>query len=245
MTGITVFTVLAALRYDRVLIGHIGLIGAYAVPFLLSQGRGQYAFLFTYVALVNVGILAVSIARYWRSLFYPSFIITWSIFGLWYGFVNLRLTHLDLGMIFATVFFAIFYATFITYKLIGGLQFKAENVLLILANAFVFYGFVYGMADSSASLSTYLGPITLANAAIHLGVGVAVYRFASADRTVVSLLAALVITFVTISIPVQMDGNWTSGLLIRSSSWRWPRFLMTGPTLPPWNRLRRYSTRNF
>jgi len=210
MSGITAFTVLAALRYDRVVIGHIALVGAYAVPFLLSDGSGRYAILFSYVIFVNVGILAVSVARYWRSLFYPSFVITWAIFGVWYADRFDYSSDLALGLGFASVFFAIFYASFITYKLLEGLQFAAENILLILANAFVFYGFVYGMASGSETLEQYLGPITIANAAVHLAVAAAIYRFASADRTVVSLLAALVIAFVTISIPVQLDGNWVT-----------------------------------
>lgn len=218
MTGFTVFTVIAALRYDRVLIAHIGLIGAYAVPFLLSEGSDRFAFLFTYVAIINTGILAVSVARYWRSLFYPSFLLTWAIYGFWYAANYEPAVHLNLALAFAFVFFAIFYATFITYKLVQGTQFVAENVLLILANAFIFYGFTYGIASGNATLEGYLGPVTLANGAIHLAVAVSVFRFAAADRTVISLLAALVITFVTIAIPVQLDGDRVTLLWIAEAA---------------------------
>ncbi|MCG7859716.1 DUF2339 domain-containing protein, partial [Flavihumibacter sediminis] len=41
----TVFTVVAALHYNRQVIALVGLVGAYAVPFLLSDGSGKVGIL--------------------------------------------------------------------------------------------------------------------------------------------------------------------------------------------------------
>ena len=49
MVVFTVFTVIAPLQYSRQIIAHIGLVGAYAVPVLLSDGCGKVAVLFTYM----------------------------------------------------------------------------------------------------------------------------------------------------------------------------------------------------
>ncbi len=65
MAMFTLFTVAAALLYDRQVIAHIGLVGAYAVPFLLSDNSGNYLILFAYMAIINAGILAISIKKYW------------------------------------------------------------------------------------------------------------------------------------------------------------------------------------
>ena len=74
----TVFTVVAAINYNHQIIAHLGLVGAYAVPFLLSNNSGNYAFLFAYIAIINGGILAISLKKYWKPLFYTSFIFTWA-----------------------------------------------------------------------------------------------------------------------------------------------------------------------
>ena len=74
MSIFTIFTVAAAINYNRQVIAHIGLVGAYAIPFLLSDDSGKYAFLFTYIAIINIGILAISVKKYWKPLFYSSFI---------------------------------------------------------------------------------------------------------------------------------------------------------------------------
>jgi uncharacterized membrane protein len=46
MVIFTAFTVVAAISYNRQVIAHIGMVGAYAVPFLLSDGSGIVAVLF-------------------------------------------------------------------------------------------------------------------------------------------------------------------------------------------------------
>ena len=76
----TAFTVAAAINFSRQVIANIGLVGAYAIPFLLSNNSGNVTFLFTYIAIINLGILAISVKKYWKSLFYLSFIFTWVIF---------------------------------------------------------------------------------------------------------------------------------------------------------------------
>ncbi len=88
MAMFTVFTVAAALIYNRQVIAHIGLVGAYAVPFLISDGSGNYLFLFAYMAIINAGILAISVKQFWKPLFYSSSAFTWLIY--------LRLVHLKI-----------------------------------------------------------------------------------------------------------------------------------------------------
>ncbi len=136
----TAFTVAAAWNYSKQVIAHIGLVGAYAVPFLLSTGSANYKFLFTYIAIINVGILAVSLKKYWKPLFFTSFFFTWIIYVGWY--LNRFSTdqHFTLGLVFLTIYFLIFYCTFIGYKLLSDQNLAAENVSLILANSAIFFG---------------------------------------------------------------------------------------------------------
>jgi uncharacterized membrane protein len=76
----TVFGVIAALHYNQVVIAHIGLVGAIAIPFLLSDGSGRVVVLFSYMAVINVGILILSFYKYWKSLYYAAFVLTWLIY---------------------------------------------------------------------------------------------------------------------------------------------------------------------
>ena len=215
MTMFTAFTVVAAINYSRQIIAHLGLVGAYAIPFMLSDNSGNYAFLFTYIAIINTGILTISLKKYWKPLFYTSFFFTWVIYYGWYLSMYKPDAHFNLAFLFLGVYFLIFYLTFIGYKVISNENVALENVTLILSNSFIFYGIGYSLLDYRAGFENYLGLFTVGNAAIHFAFAAAISRLKLFPTDLVYLLTALIITFATISIPVQMDGNrvtliWTA-----------------------------------
>jgi len=204
----TIFTVLTAIKYNRQIIAHFGLVGAYTIPFLLSDNSGNYGFLFSYISIINLGILAISIKKYWKSLFYSSFLITWATFAGWFLFKYNSLDYFHLALTFLTVFFFIFYTTFISYKILSKENFTSEIVFLVLANSFIFYGFGYAIIGSRAGGEYFLGLFTAANAFVHFIVAWTISKLNLADRTVVYLISALVLTFISITIPVQFHSNW-------------------------------------
>lgn len=210
MAIFTAFTVASAIIYDRQVIAHIGLVGAYAVPFLLSDGSGNYLFLFTYMAILNGGILAISVTRYWRPLYYTSFIFTWLIFGAWFFDKFNQSVHFGLAVIFASIFFAIFYGVAFAYRFSSNKIGMIENAGLVLTNSFVYYGFGYAILDSRENLQSFEGLFTGLHAVFHSAVAQLVSRFRSNAVDVVQVLVVLIITFTTISIPVQFDGNYVT-----------------------------------
>ncbi|HVE56841.1 MAG TPA: DUF2339 domain-containing protein [Pyrinomonadaceae bacterium] len=207
MIFFTVFTVVAAINYSRQIIAHLGLVGAYAVPFLLSDNSGNYAFLFAYITIINGGILAISLKKYWKPLFYTSFVFTWVIFYGWYLTSFKSAEHFNLAFLFLTIFFLIFYVTFIAYKVITDENIALENVTLVLSNSFIFYGLGFSLLDHQPGFENYLGMFTVANAAIHFAFAFTISRLKLFPTDLVYLLTALIITFATIAIPVQLDGN--------------------------------------
>ena len=210
MVVFTAFTVLAAINYNRQVIAHIGLVGAYAIPFLLGGEPDQVGFLFVYMAIINAGILFIGFQRYWKSLFYASFCWTWLIFYQWYLFEYQMESNFGLGNTFLAIFFGLFYLTFLSYKLLKKEKFRVDDIILLLANAFIFYGIGYVMIDEYDTNNRLLGPFTLLNGIIHFIVSVVVYRQKLGDRNLFYLVSGLVLVFITIAIPVQLKGNWVT-----------------------------------
>jgi uncharacterized membrane protein len=206
----TAFTVVAALHYNMQVIAHIGLVGAYAVPFLLSDGSGRVHILFSYMAIINGGILIIAYKRYWKLLYYLAFGITWLIFLAWFSLDYRVEKHFAIGLGFAALFFTIFYLTFLLYKLTRKEIFGQADVVLLLFNSFIFFGVGYAILDGHATADQYLGLFTLLNALVHFGVCTLVFRRALADRNLFYLLAGLVLVFITIAVPVQLEGNWVT-----------------------------------
>lgn len=205
----TVFGVVAALNYNRQVIAHIGLVGAYAVPFLLSNNTGNALVLFTYMAIINIGILVISLKKYWKALYYVSFIFTWLIYGGWSIFSRNN-TDFNLAFSFLLIFFLIFYITFLAFKILKAEQFKTGDIVLIFFNSFIFYGLGIYLLYSIDQGASFLGLFTLANAVIHFLVTLYIYRKKLVDKNLFYLTSGFVLTFITIAIPVQLDGNWVT-----------------------------------
>ena len=213
----TVFTVFAAIKYNRVVIAHIGLIGAYAVPFLLSSGSGRVDILFSYMLIINLGILFISIKKDWKSLHYSAFFFTWMIYGSWFAdksFDSGLQGYEALGIGFATAFFLIFYGVSLFNNIISKEKLDKINIILILLNSFIYFGFGYGIFNSNTKLDTYLGLFTLFNAVIHFVVLFFIKSKKLADSTLFYSTLGMVFTFITIAIPIQLDGSWVTLLWI-------------------------------
>lgn len=210
MVAFTGFTVFAALQYNLQVIGIIGLIGAYAVPFLLSDGSGRVAVLLSYITITNVGILVISFLRTWRVLFGLAFALTWIIYGNWMVSGYDQTKHLWLSLGFGTLFFVLFYIAFLVGKLLHQAKLKAGDVALVLINCFIYYGSGYAIINEYPSGEFYLGLFTVFNALVHFSVGIFVYRRLSEAKDTFYFVAGLVLVFLTLAVPVQLEGNWVT-----------------------------------
>ena len=210
MVVFTLFTVVAAIKYNKQVIAHIGLVGAYAVPFLLSNGSGKVGVLFTYMAIINIGILILSFKKYWKPLFYASFGLTWIIFLAWRLDLNSGNNFFTLSLIFSTLFFLTFYITNLAYKVVKKEIFGFSDVVIILLNSFIYYGIGYFILSENKNSVELLGLFTLANAVIHFVVALIIYKRKLADKNLFYLILAMVITFITMAVPVQLDGGWVT-----------------------------------
>ena len=214
MVLFTSFTVIAALNYNKQVIAHLGLVGAYAVPFLLSEDSGKVEVLFGYMAIINAGILFIAFKKYWKSLYYSSFFLTWLIFFTWFVSDYKEVEHFGTALLFSVMFFAIFYALFLGYKLLQKEIFNGSDALLLLGNSFIFYGLGYLTLNQHETGSLFLGLFTLGNALVHFGICALIYKQKLADKTLFYLVAGLVLVFITIAIPVQLNGNWVTLLWV-------------------------------
>lgn len=209
MLVFTVFTVFAATVYSLEVIGIIGLAGAYAVPMLLSDGSGNIRVMFAYMLIINAGILVLSFKRYWQILNHVAFGITWMIAGGWMIAKYDPSIHAAMLLGFSFAFFLIFYISNMAYKIVKQEKFGLIDIIRLLSNSFIFFGIGYG-ALNNPLYKDYLGLFTVANALVHFIFSVIVYRNKLLDRQLFYLLIAMVLTFITIAVPVQLEGSWVT-----------------------------------
>lgn len=139
----TAGTVYAALKYNQVVIAHIGLVGAYILPVLIRQQEAHFSNYLAYMALINAGILFISFMRSWRSLYYVAFGWTSLLMLVWLsGFFIPYHGKGDAvpAMLYAVGYFALFHTTVLAYPLLKHRSFLAQDLSLIVPNILVFLG---------------------------------------------------------------------------------------------------------
>ncbi len=76
MIIITILAGVISVRFDAKSTAIFGLIGGFATPFLLSTGSGNYVGLLSYMLMLNLGVLFISIYKKWSLLSWMAFVIT-------------------------------------------------------------------------------------------------------------------------------------------------------------------------
>ncbi|TND02883.1 MAG: membrane protein-like protein [Bacteroidetes bacterium] len=210
MVVFTGFTVYSAIRYNMQIIAHIGMVGAYCVPFLLSNDSGRIAVFFSYITLINLGILIISFKRKWKPLYLVSFGLTWLIFASWIWRRYDPELHLQIALGFSAVFFAIFYAVTLAYKLLRQEKFDGVDIAIILVNSGLFYGLGYYALQQHSEGAEFTGLFTAFNGLLHFAAALVVWMKKLSDKNLFYFISGLVLLFITIAFPVQLDGNWVT-----------------------------------
>jgi uncharacterized membrane protein len=107
MTVLTVFTVYQANLYNRQEIAVLGMLGAYAIPFLISKNQENATMFFLYITLINTGILFLRLKKPWKLVGILAQYITWILFIAWAGMKFTAVFQMT-AIVFMLVFFMMF-----------------------------------------------------------------------------------------------------------------------------------------
>lgn len=206
MVGITAFSCLVSLSYNRKELAVLSLIGGFAVPFMVSTGQGNYVVLFTYILILNVGILALAYHKKWGIINILSYVFTIILYGAWlYKDLEEKNPHYlgALGFGFA------FYFVFVLMNIINNLRtkgvFSPIELGILASNTFLFYA--SGMVVLEHFHPGLKGQFTTALGLLNLAYAWFLYKKYGLDKTAVYLLIGLTLTFITLAIPIQFEGN--------------------------------------
>ncbi|WP_299460478.1 DUF2339 domain-containing protein [uncultured Microscilla sp.] len=134
----TVYTVYQSTRFDEEIIGIIGLVGAYAIPPLIGNGGGNAAVFFSYICIINIGVLVLAFRKNWYRVDLTAFVVSWLIFIVWVSHAyNAPLQ--PIALIFSFAFFITFQVTLVVHYTRQKDQHPEIKRLLLLLNAVVFY----------------------------------------------------------------------------------------------------------
>ena len=208
MVIITAFSVLISVSYNRMELAILSLIGGFAVPFMVSHGEGNYLVLFTYIAILDLGILAIAYTKRWSIVNVLALVFTAFLYMGWLETKVVRVPNAPyLGaFLFATLFYIIFTFANIINNLRTYCVFTKTELIVLVSNTFLY--FLIGMTILSEFYPELKGLFTASLAFFNLVCAWFLFKKFGLDKNAIYLLIGLTLTFITLSIPLQFEGNY-------------------------------------
>jgi uncharacterized membrane protein len=201
---VTALLIAIALRRDSQRLATLALLGGYATPLLVSTGHDAQVALFSYLALLNAGLLWMAMARDWRTLS-VSFVFTLLYGVIWYTHFY-DPTKLTTSLIFASIFFLQFASLPAVLARRDGVL-RPDSAALTLLNAgwylFALDTMLYG------SHRWLLTAAVLATSVLFLVLAASMPRRSEKGQALARpIFGTIAFALITVAIPIRLQGQW-------------------------------------
>ena len=208
---LTVLMSLLSVVYNRRELAVIGLVGGFIAPFLVSNGMGNYLVLFTYLTILNVGMFGLSLYKKWGELPVIGFVATYVIM-LGYSLVadldiagNMQLIQL---LLFSTLFYLIFLLPVVSVLRTDNKKANQPLMMIVVLNNFIYLYFALWYLHELHLPYNIKGAFTMFIALVNVCLAYAIRGKKSETGYLFTALVGMFLTFISISIPIQLEGSF-------------------------------------
>lgn len=208
MSFITVLSCGFSLLYNRQELAILTLFGGFLTPFIVSSGGDNFVVLFTYLLVLNTGILVLSIKKRWAFVNYTALLLSLIIIGGWYfknGYGYFAKTY-GYALLFSALFYLLFTIIFTLNNLKNTDKYTKHDLKALLLNTAFYYGISFSIVHIYAP--AYQGLFHLLLALVNLGIGYFIWKKSAVKNVFFYVFIGLCLTFVTLVIPAQFSGNY-------------------------------------
>lgn len=174
MSLVTILAFVQALRFNALSISLLGWAGGFLTPFLLSSDQASAVGLFTYILLLDLGLLAVVFKRdSWIVLELLTRGATYVVYVTWY-ITSYTSAEFGVAVLFLTLFWALFFLLHVMHGLRKGIAYIELRHLGAVVNTLVFYAALYSLVNPL--YPGWIASVTLLLGAIYFGTGLIFMR---------------------------------------------------------------------
>jgi uncharacterized membrane protein len=135
---ITLASLSLSYYYKSEILTIFSLSGGFFAPLMISTGESNYLFLFTYIKVLNIGMLAIAYLKSWKSIGWIAFLFTYIYLFVW----TAEKTEMP-GIYFYLAGYVIFYAFGLQQYFKKGVLLSSDILMLVLTNFTSIIGLVY------------------------------------------------------------------------------------------------------
>lgn len=206
LSVITVLAVGLSIAYKRQELAIFAFIGGMLAPLLISTGNGNHVVLFSYIFLLNTGVLIVAVRQKWMLVDKFSYVLTYLYLFSWI------IPKVNTDLQFSAIFFiSLFFVQFMILLVLRYIKKAAEksNVGQLLYITVVNFTSLmcFFMVQANSAGTNYLGVIIIGMALVNALFIVLTMRAKTTpvDKNFIYTLLAITIGLVSLAIPVQLS----------------------------------------
>jgi uncharacterized membrane protein len=208
-----------ALLYDAPAIALMAVIGGLLNPILLHTDHDQYRNLFTYLLVLNAGVIALALFRSWRAIATVALIGTQALFWGWWN-QNYHPEKLLPALLFESAIFVLFLVHNVVAHVVRPRSADVEALVRTVLNAFLFA--VAGYVLLREDYRIWLGTASVGMAIIYTALAWVMLRRRPADVWQQLTLVATGLGFVAITFPLQTSAAWIAlGWAVEGAALSW------------------------
>ncbi|GEN70075.1 DUF2339 domain-containing protein [Chryseobacterium lathyri] len=137
-TIVTIISIALAYYYKSEVLIIFAMLGGFSAPLMISTGQSNYLFLFTYLTLLNIGMLTTSFLKNWKSVGWTSYIFTCAYLFFW------TVKHPELlSIVFYIINYIIFYIFALQDHIKKDMLSPWDTLMLVLINFSSIIGLIY------------------------------------------------------------------------------------------------------
>jgi hypothetical protein len=209
MAAVTAIAVALAVRLNALSVAMLGLVGGFLTPLLLSTGHDNEVALFTYVALLDAGVLAVAYFKRWRSLDFLSFAGT-VLMVLGWALTYWSKEKLWTTVAFLSVFFVLYSLLAVFHNTLARRASRWFDVSLAYSNASFYFGLSYLLLLDAGYDHTSPASQALLVSVFFTCLFYTVWRWNPEDRLLRYSYVAAAATFLTMALAIEFELHWVT-----------------------------------
>ena len=204
---IVVQSMIIAALYDSLAIALVAVLGGLLTPLLMHSDRDLYPALFTYIAVLDLGVVVLMLLRAWPAIGSVALLGSHGMFWLWHS----EHYHPE-KLAWALGFQAVIYLLFLAYTII--VQFVRRQretweglARLAVAPALGFTAFYVLMNEQHAQ---WMGIAAVTMAAIYAALARVTFALRPRDERLLLTSLAIAVGFLALAFPIQADASWVA-----------------------------------
>ena len=187
----------------------LSIFGAFATPLLLADPTSTVyyePFLFSYLFIINIGVLFVSSVKRWRTISLVSFILTIIYFGSWY-IQEYTSSDFSLAAGFATAYFILFSFMSTPHSIIGKKKSNWEDLVLVILNPVIFFLIAYTILIDRGD-TNIIPYVPLGMAIYHFILSHIIRKINAQDKLLYAGLMGTAVGLLTLPVPMIVKSYW-------------------------------------